>query len=95
MLKNGLLKLGHAFWQFEIAGVPLAHRKARGKIGKREGEFWLKSWGERLLLCAADAPDKVFAVVMPCESKTNLLASYSCAPATMSIFLIFSMLPAV
>ena len=72
MLKDDLLKLGHAFWQFEIAGVPLAHRKARGKIGRREGEFWLKIWGERLLLCVADAPDKVFAVVMPCAGEAGL-----------------------
>ena len=73
-MKDNLTELGQLFWQFEIAGVEFPHFKVQGKIGRREGEWWLKVWGERLLFCAADAPEKVFAVVTPCENEMDLEA---------------------
>ena len=71
-MKDEFAQLGHAFWQFEIAGVTLPHLKVRGRVGRREGEYWLKVWGERLLFCAADAPEKVFAVVTPYKGEHDL-----------------------
>ena len=71
-MKDNLAALGKLFWQFEIAGVPLPRLTVQGKVGRREGEWWLKVWGERLLFCAADAPGRVFAVVTPCENEPNL-----------------------
>ena len=73
-------ELGHLFWQFEIAGVPLLPRLVtHGKVGAVEGEWWLKVWGERLLFCAASAPDKVFAVVTPCVDEADLVAFWRAA----------------
>ena len=71
-MKDNLAALGKLFWQFEIAGVPLPRLVVQGVVGRREGEWWLKVWGERLLFCAADAPGRVFAVVTPCENEPNL-----------------------
>ena len=79
MHNDNLQRLGQLFWQFEIAGVPLPHLKARGEFGRREGEYWLKFWGERLLFCEAESPDKVFAVVAPCESEVDLVAFWRAA----------------
>ena len=72
--------LGQLFWQFELGGVPLLPRLvARGRVGEIEGEWWLKTWGERLLFCTASAPDKVFAVVTPCVGETDLAAFWRAA----------------
>ncbi len=71
-MKDNLAELGQLFWQFEIAGVPLPRLEVQGVVGEIEGEWWLKVWGERLLFCAADAPERMFAVVTPCEGETNL-----------------------
>ena len=73
-MTDNLALLGRQFWQFQIAGVALPHLKTQGRVGRREGEYWLKTWGERSLFCAADAPEKVFAVVTPCENQENLAA---------------------
>ncbi len=72
-MKDQLSELGRKFWQFEIGGVALPRFKARGKIGRRDGEWRLKVWGERLLFCAADAPERVFAVVTPCKNERDLV----------------------
>ncbi len=71
-MTDKLAQLGRQFWQFQIAGVALPHLKVRGRVGRRDGEWWLKTWAERLLFCAADAPERVFAVVTPCENEENL-----------------------
>lgn len=71
-MEEQLAQLGRAFWQFEIGGVPLPHLKVHDRVGRREGEWWLKTWGERLLFCADDAPNRVFAVVTPCENERDL-----------------------
>ena len=72
-MTDKLAQLGRQFWQFQIAGVALPHLKVSGRVGRREGEYWLKTWGERLLFCAADAPERVFAVVTPCANERDLV----------------------
>ena len=80
MIKENSSELGRLFWQFEIAGVPLLPRLVtRGKVGEVEGQWWLKTWGERLLFCAASAPAKVFAVVTPCKGEMDLVAFWRAA----------------
>ena len=78
-MQDSFAEVGKLFWQFEIAGVPLPHCKTQGKVGGREGEWWIKVWGERLLFCATDAPERVFAVATPYESETGLVAFWHAA----------------
>ena len=80
LMQDNPSELGRVFWQFEVAGVPLLPRLVtHGKVGQVEGQWWLKAWGERLLFCAASAPDKVFAVVTPCEDEADLVAFWRAA----------------
>ena len=73
-------KLGSLFWQFALNGFPLSPRLVTwGKLEQLEGEFWLKVWGERLLFCAASAPERVFAVTTPCLQTQNLASFWRVA----------------